>query len=166
MLIPREERAVRLRSRKRSTAVSPVIATILMVAITVVLAAVLYVLVSGYLVVNRDPRSIGIGCSHTSGGTFKCTIVSPQSGVDFQSTTIQVTTGGGDIVLSWPAPVAFGLNATGAALPPILLGRVVDNLDGAFGLGDDIYLVPVAGSTLSGLTVKVSGPGALGSYTI
>lgn len=68
--------------------------------------------------------------------------------------------------MSWPAPVAFGLNATGAALPPILLGRVVDNLDGAFGLGDDIYLVPVAGSTLSGLTVKVSGPGALGSYTI
>ncbi|NYT12855.1 MAG: type IV pilin, partial [Methanomassiliicoccales archaeon] len=34
--------------RKDSRAVSPVIATILMVAITVVLAAVLYVMVSGY----------------------------------------------------------------------------------------------------------------------
>src|SRR5256885_14373971 len=46
--------------RKDEEAVSPVIATILMVAITVVLAAVLYVMVSGLLVgPGGGPQTIG-----------------------------------------------------------------------------------------------------------
>ncbi len=49
---------------------SPVIATILMVAITVVLAAVLYVMVSG-LVGNpgQTPRAIGVAVSKTGDGS-------------------------------------------------------------------------------------------------
>ena len=47
--------------RKDEAAVSPVIATILMVAITVVLAAVLYVMVSGLLVgPGGGPQTIGV----------------------------------------------------------------------------------------------------------
>jgi flagellin-like protein len=53
--------------------VSPVIATILMVAITVVLAAVLYVMVSGLIIIDGDPprmtvvsQGTGLGCSATS----------------------------------------------------------------------------------------------------
>jgi flagellin-like protein len=42
--------------RKNREAVSPVIATILMVAITVVLAAVLYVMVMGFGALDSDAR--------------------------------------------------------------------------------------------------------------
>ncbi|HYY48838.1 MAG TPA: archaellin/type IV pilin N-terminal domain-containing protein, partial [Thermoplasmata archaeon] len=46
----RKDKTMRSFIRKDERAVSPVIATILMVAITVVLAAVLYVMVSGLIV--------------------------------------------------------------------------------------------------------------------
>ena len=46
---PRKDKTMKSVIRKDETAVSPVIATILMVAITVVLAAVLYVMVSGLI---------------------------------------------------------------------------------------------------------------------
>ena len=53
--------------RKDESAVSPVIATILMVAITVVLAAVLYVMVSGLLTgPGTGPQTIGISRRDTS----------------------------------------------------------------------------------------------------
>jgi len=52
--------------RRDGHAVSPVIATILMVAITVVLAAVLYVMVSGLLIHPEPPQSIGVSRQDTS----------------------------------------------------------------------------------------------------
>ena len=53
--------------REDESAVSPVIATILMVAITVVLAAVLYVMVSGLLTgPGNAPQLIGMSRSDTS----------------------------------------------------------------------------------------------------
>ena len=56
------------KSRKRG--VSPIIATILLVAITVVLAAVLYVLVSGYLgSTGAKPASIGMASSVPTSAT-------------------------------------------------------------------------------------------------
>lgn len=58
--------------RRDSAAVSPVIATILMVAITVVLAAVLYVMVTG-LIQNpgQTPQQIGVNVTgDLAGGTL------------------------------------------------------------------------------------------------
>ena len=55
--------------RKDRKAVSPVIATILMVAITVVLAAVLYVMVSGLVAgPGAAPSAIGVSVSQSSNG--------------------------------------------------------------------------------------------------
>ncbi len=55
--------------RKDRKAVSPVIATILMVAITVVLAAVLYVMVSGLVAgPGAAPDAIGVSISQSSSG--------------------------------------------------------------------------------------------------
>ncbi len=60
--------------RTDEQAVSPVIATILMVAITVVLAAVLYVMVSGLIGTGTNaPNSIGILRS-SSGGNWILTV--------------------------------------------------------------------------------------------
>ncbi len=56
--------------RKDENAVSPVIATILMVAITVVLAAVLYVMVSGLLTgPGTGPRAMGVNIQASSDGS-------------------------------------------------------------------------------------------------
>src|SRR5438093_11212609 len=66
---PQEDKTMKnsRRIRKDESAVSPVIATILMVAITVVLAAVLYVMVSGLLTgPGTGPQTIGISRRDTS----------------------------------------------------------------------------------------------------
>ncbi|MFQ5908334.1 MAG: archaellin/type IV pilin N-terminal domain-containing protein [Thermoplasmata archaeon] len=56
--------------RRDRKAVSPVIATILMVAITVVLAAVLYVMVSGLVSgPGSTPTAIGVTVSQTADGS-------------------------------------------------------------------------------------------------
>src|SRR2546425_10031760 len=63
----REDKTMNRIIRKDEEAVSPVIATILMVAITVVLAAVLYVMVSGLLVgPGGGPQTIGVNRQDTS----------------------------------------------------------------------------------------------------
>src|SRR2546428_4976074 len=64
---PQEDRTMKSIIRKDEAAVSPVIATILMVAITVVLAAVLYVMVSGLLTpTGQGPRVMGVNIGRRS----------------------------------------------------------------------------------------------------
>jgi flagellin-like protein len=57
--------------KARKRAVSPIIATILLVAITVVLAAVLYVLISG---LTHGPGSTPIGSAFTAGNPVSSTV--------------------------------------------------------------------------------------------
>ncbi|HLF06374.1 MAG TPA: archaellin/type IV pilin N-terminal domain-containing protein [Thermoplasmata archaeon] len=152
--------------RKRSNeGVSPVIATILMVAITVVLAAVLYVLVSGFLVGTGSTKNIGAACVKTNATAYKCAVTSADSGVDFTQVVVQIVTGDGTVVCSWIAN--FAINSAGAGVAtPVGSCKHTDNGDSAFGAGDDFYLAPIYGAsptTLAGLTFKMSGGGAAGS---
>ncbi len=71
-----------IRLEKREEAVSPVIATILMVAITVVLAATVYVLVSHYTTVGANrPLTASLAEISESGGavSFSLTLSSPSN---------------------------------------------------------------------------------------
>ncbi len=101
------------KSRKR--AVSPIIATILLVAITVVLAAVLYVLISG---LTHGPGSTPIGSAFTAGnptssictstytyaangckgGDYIYTLTIETSTISFASILMEVKTSSGAIV--------------------------------------------------------------------
>ena len=98
--------------RKDEQAVSPVIATILMVAITVVLAAVLYVMVSGLLTgpsASRPVLTFG-GVSLSSGNaTFAVASVSSSVPYSNYKVTLQVgaTTG---------SPIAVAAETTYATL--------------------------------------------------
>jgi len=78
--------------RKDETAVSPVIATILMVAITVVLAAVLYVMVSGLITgPGGTPQSMGVSVTPSADGTNWVMLVSSTpTGKLYTSTTLAV----------------------------------------------------------------------------
>ena len=78
--------------RKDEEAVSPVIATILMVAITVVLAAVLYVMVSGLITgPGGSPQAMGVSVLPSSDGTnWVMTISSAPSGKLYATTTLSI----------------------------------------------------------------------------
>jgi len=82
----------RLIIRKDEQAVSPVIATILMVAITVVLAAVLYVMVTGLLSgPGTGPQAMGVTVTRSADGTNWVILVgNTPSGKAYTSTTLTI----------------------------------------------------------------------------
>jgi flagellin-like protein len=154
--------------RAKEEGVSPVIATILMVAITVVLAAVLYVIVSNMMHTVPPPRNIAVACTKISSTTsYKCTIASADNAVDFTQVGVQVRSGG-TTVANWSTPIQYvnGEKQSYLVASPVANGKIVDNGDGKFGIGDDVYLAPVANQSLVGLEVKVSGTGGDGFTTI
>src|SRR3972149_4159426 len=82
--------------------VSPVIATILMVAITVVLAAVLYVMVSGLIGDGggcRAAMGVNVGRS-TDGSNWTLTVASTPSGKALTGTSLVIKAADGSIALA------------------------------------------------------------------
>lgn len=132
---------------------SPIIANILMVAITVVLAAVLYVIVSNMMPPSKPTTNIAIVCSKIGSTTnYKCGIVSADGGADFTAVGIQVRSVGSNIA-NWTSPITYmnGEKPSDTVSTPEASAKVVDNGDGKFGVGDDIYLIPEMNRSLSGL---------------
>jgi flagellin-like protein len=95
--MPQKDRTMKAIIRKDEEAVSPVIATILMVAITVVLAAVLYVMVSGLITSpGSTPKAIGAGISRSSDGTnWVVTLSSVPTGFSNSTVSLGVVTAAG-----------------------------------------------------------------------
>lgn len=87
--------------RRDQAGVSPVIATILMVAITVVLAAVLYVMVSGLVSgPGSTPRAMGVAVSKTSDGSnWQLTISSVDAGLAKENVYLTVFRANGTVAL-------------------------------------------------------------------
>jgi len=115
--------------------VSPVIATILLVAITVVLAAVLYVMVSGLLTpVGNGPQIMGVALSKTGDGkNWSLEIASTPLGLTPGNVHLELISPGGQTAvyktfsaLSWPADgaVYFGNGAVIAAGDRLLIDAV------------------------------------------
>ncbi len=146
---------------KKKDGVSPVIATILMVAITVVLAAVLYVMVSGYMTGGNTPTSGTLtylaGSSNPSNGTavFSLALTTPDNPLetdvsmtvldDIGGTAVVKTTAvlsGGD--LAWTHIVSDGTHVQG---------------------GDRLTLSLGAGTPVEGYEVVVSISGFSGSFS-
>ena len=119
--------------RKDESAVSPVIATILMVAITVVLAAVLYVMVSGLLTgPGGGPQTIGVQRQDTS-SNWVLSIVSVPAPHALTQTTF---------LMRWPSN-------SSVALPPGQ--KSLELLKTASG---GVQYLPVTGQTQTELKVS------------
>ena len=88
--------------REDEAAVSPVIATILMVAITVVLAAVLYVMVSGLITgPGNTPKAMGVVVQRSTDGTnWTLLIQTAPNGLSTSGTFLTIRNAGGTIVLA------------------------------------------------------------------
>ncbi len=89
------------------------IATILMVAITVVLAAVLYVMVSGLVTgPGSTPRAMGIAVAKTGDGTnWQLTVSSVDAGTAPASVYLTVFYGNGTVAMSKTAFSSLSGNA-------------------------------------------------------
>ncbi len=112
--------------RKDEEAVSPVIATILMVAITVVLAAVLYVMVSGLIggpTTSKPVVSFTTGVPVTNGEQLTIASASQQVGPANYKVNLQVNstagsavamplTGGSSVTVTVGAPISTSFTVT------------------------------------------------------
>ncbi len=104
--------------RKDAEAVSPVIATILMVAITVVLAAVLYVMVLGFGGTSSQTPTSSVTKVTVSNGV-KYTFAPMSKDTPWNDITIQLTDGAATVV--WQPTTA---DLTGASPPKIFNGAM------------------------------------------
>jgi len=124
--------------RRNEEAVSPVIATILMVAITVVLAAVLYVMVLGF----------GGGGTTTPTATYSRSVNDNVVTVDIVSIT--------DTEVSWGAvTVQMSLGTTFWEWEPVATGVLDTGSPGTWGPEDEL----AGGITVSGSVTDKSGNG-------
>jgi flagellin-like protein len=143
--------------RMDNRAVSPVIATILMVAITVVLAAVLYVMVSGLITSpGSTPKAIGVYISKSSDGTnHTLTFASVPTGLSTATTYVSIQTTGGLTAIGQTALSTY--TATGTVVTLSSGGKVYiaySNIkSGTVGAGDILRI----GTTLAGTTTSTSG---------
>ncbi len=105
--------------RKDAEGVSPVIATILMVAITVVLAAVLYVMVLGFGTGGTSTPSISFTSrvAVTSPDGYKWSVTSPTSEVSWTDLTIVLQTGANSA--TWSTASQSSLTGTGVQTQPL-----------------------------------------------
>ena len=104
--------------REDEGAVSPVIATILMVAITVVLAAVLYVMVSGLITgPGSTPQQMGVSVSTSGDGTNWVLLVSSTpTGKAYTSTTLAIFKADGSLNLTATALGSLSAATNGCSL--------------------------------------------------
>jgi flagellin-like protein len=124
------------KSRKR--AVSPIIATILLVAITVVLAAVLYVLISG---LTHGPGSTPIGSAFTAGNPVSSTVSGAGAGaacVAAAADTVTTFVKGGDYIYTLTVESStismssglFEVKTSTGAIDALAVGFYVVNVGG------------------------------------
>ena len=96
-------------ARRSKRAVSPIIATILLVAITVVLAAVLYVLVSGLTKTSTStPYELGMAETGSNTGTTDTVILAltPTAGLATSMFGLKITTVSGSTLATVAVPAA------------------------------------------------------------
>ena len=156
--------------RRKDSAVSPVIATILMVAITVVLAAVLYVMVGGFTHNPGTAQSAGMNEASVNSTAWNISITSVSaSNIPLSDLKIVVTASSGTtsaLLATWsthqPITGSTPLAATGSAY-----GYITGNSNTYLSAGDYINLNFVSANAGSGATVTLySGNSQLGTITL
>ena len=126
--------------RKNAEAVSPVIATILMVAITVVLAAVLYVMVMGFSGGGASTPTASWSQTKTAAGNYSFSLLSiSKNDVLYTDVNVVVT------------PVRSGGNTP--AITPALIGAT------HLGAGDSFYVNSMTNGVPYTITVRYTPSG-------
>jgi len=129
--------------RKDSEAVSPVIATILMVAITVVLAAVLYVMVMGFGGTSSNPPIAGFNAPTKIGThTYKISVADIDKTTLWSDCKLSIVNGTTAKVSGALAPGPITTTPVEAGVTIVDLGGLADT---TIGTGDYIQIVTASG---------------------
>ncbi len=164
-----ESESVNRLSRKNKRGVSPIIATILLVAITVVLAAVLYILVTGLLTHTSTTSSIGMSagtpaqCSSstpTTYNTFPVTIASTTSTLTTANFGLKIVPAGSSSAIAAGTATSTGANTCPNWTPGATTGYIVV-LESAAGSPQAVWDATNGGAwtgiTSTTLPVTISG---------
>ncbi|MCI4354594.1 MAG: type IV pilin [Thermoplasmata archaeon] len=168
--------------KKSKRGVSPIIATILLVAITVVLAAVLYILISGLTkgpgntplgtsLALQTPGEASKGAGATTNNWYNFSVQAAGGGLILNNLQFQVQTPSGQIVAaggSWTLNVlgitgtvvgtyAFATNSWSAGGTVLMTSQqlVALNAVGATGLSGDTLIVIGTGSFQGSISVAI-----------
>ena len=153
---------------KKDKAVSPIIATILLVAITVILASTLYLALTGFFTTSTSSTpTVGISAQNTTSGTatftYKITVANPSSSsIPWTSTTWIVTIGSITSTLSWDST---STNWTGSSTIAAISSITMSKPTGTYVTGGEVLTLiiaytppwPVTGSTISTLAFNLVG---------
>jgi len=159
--------------KKSKRGVSPIIATILLVAITVVLAAVLYILISGLTkgpgntpigtaLALAPPKEASNGAGATTNHWYNFSVQSASTGLTMASMNFQVQTTGAGIVAplaAWTLNVD-GISGTSVAVYSMTTGAWTSGGTTSLVSGDTVSLDVVQASGVSGDNWVVSGAGS------
>ena len=149
--------------RMKDSGVSPVIATILMVAITVVLAAVLYVMVSGFTHSPGTANSAGLSVSNSGTSWVVSVDKVSSSNLALSSLTIEITNG----TTTWTyTGAAFSTPTSPTGAPTLSFVNI--NSGTTLAAGDSFSFSSSAGHYIaSGGTFEiVDGNSVLASITV
>ena len=147
----------RMALRKKDSAVSPVIATILMVAITVVLAAVLYVMVGGFTHNPGTAASAGLTETQSSTKYWNITVTSV-SASNIQLSGLRIVVNG----TSWSGNPMTGTAGSGVASVAVVV--LSGNSNTYLESGDMFTVVATTPNALTGASVTLyNGNSQLGS---
>ena len=156
--------------RRKDSAVSPVIATILMVAITVVLAAVLYVMVGGFTHNPGTANSAGLNEAQNSASNYTVTVSSISASNIGAANLKIVISGGTSVAGTYLMPAALNAvttSMTGPATSTVSFVILSGNSPTYLSAGDYFNILAASGSSLSGATVTLySGNSQLGTVTL
>jgi flagellin-like protein len=163
-------RAGRARRRKSERGVSPIIATILLVAITVVLAAVLYVLVSGLTRTGANvPYQLEMTPSSSGGSTpnyYDIIALEPTSGLTTSAFGLKVTTPS-SVSFASQAPAGCATITSGIVLPSSCTGPATTGYFAALVAPATGYIVALWSGTSPGWTYASGSTVALNNgYTL
>ncbi|MBX8634233.1 MAG: type IV pilin [Thermoplasmata archaeon] len=165
----------KMAKRLKDSGVSPVIATILMVAITVVLAAVLYVMVSGFT--HAPPASQTAGLSESQNGNSYTVSVSSVSANNIKLTNLKIVITGASVAsydgsLTWANSNGStnSISVSGTGNVTIVVSILSGNSNTYLGTGDSFTLTASSATVaadISGATVTLyNGNSNLGSTTL
>ena len=166
--------------KKRNRGVSPIIATILLVAITVVLAAVLYILISGLTkgpgntpigtaLAVAPPKEASKGAGATTNNWYNFSVQSAGGGLVMNNLNFQVQTSSAGIVpptASWTMNI-LGISGTVVATYTMTTGAWASGSTVTLTSGMTISLNAVGATGQSGNNLVISGSGSYaGSITV
>ena len=105
--------------QKKDKAVSPIIATILLVAITVILASTLYLALGGFFTSKTSATpSVALTAASTGPNTWSITIGSTSSNtIPWSSTSFVITYAGGTYTLSYEPKGSWYIGGTASSVP-------------------------------------------------